>query len=430
MNSIYLPSEGPEAWRWLLAAPHKHWRHGASAMALAYAWEQAEGWPSEVEAGLATSDALRGAELLLALPEYETPLPGGKRASQSDVFALARTATGEQAALAVEGKVEERFGTETVAEWREGGSSGKEKRLAHLLEVLELEDDAALGALRYQLLHRTASAVIEARRFGARHALMLVHSFSAAGSWFDDYAVFARALGAEPAHGTVGTARTVGEIQLHLGWVTGDVPPPRPPLPGVALMERFDRATQLARTLHATQRRKGGEIPYFAHLLAVASLVIEDGGDEDEAIAGLLHDAVEDQGGADTLKVIRLQFGDRVAAIVQACSDTDVIPKPPWRERKEAYIEHLGSAESSTLRVSLADKLHNARAILFDLREHGSAVWGRFTTGSPEDQPWYYGGLADAFEAREAGPMAAELRRVVGEIRAESETVRQPRRST
>ena len=420
MNSIYLPSEGPEAWRWLLAAPGKHWRYGYSAMALAYAWEQADGWPSEVEAGLATSDALRGAELLLALPEHETPLRGGRRASQSDVFALARTASGEQAAIAVEGKVEERFGTETVSEWRVDASPGKEERVAQLRKVLDLEDDATLGAMRYQLLHRTAAAVIEARRFGARHAVMLVHSFSAAGSWFDDYAAFARALGAEPARGTVGTARTVGEIQLHLGWVTGDVPPPRPPFPGVALTERFDRAAQVARTLHAEQHRKGGEIPYFAHLLAVASLVIEDGGDEDEAIAALLHDAVEDQGGADTLKVIRLQFGDRVAAIVQACSDTDVIPKPPWRERKEAYIEHLGSAESSTLRVSLADKLHNARTILFDLREQGPALWGRFTTESAEDQLWCYGALANAFEVREAGPMAAELRRVVDEIRTEA----------
>lgn len=421
MNAIYLPSQGPESWRWLLAAPGKHWREGYSAMALAYAWEQADGWPSEVAAGLATTDALAGTELLLALPEHETPLEGGRRASQSDVLALGRTRTGEQLVIAVEGKVGEPFGTQTVSEWRVGASPGKAERLAELRDVLDLEDDVTLGGLRYQLLHRTAAAVIEARRFGARHALMLVHSFSASGTWFEDYAAFARALGAESAYDEVGYAKTVGGIDLHLGWVTGKIAPRCGPDPERRLTDRFDKAVQLARTLHGGQRRKGGDIPYLAHLLAVAALVIEDGGDEDEAIAGLLHDAVEDQGGAETLKQIGLQFGAKVGAIVEACSDTDEIPKPPWRGRKEAYIAHLGTAERSVLRVSLADKLHNARAILFDLRGQGSTLWDRFTTATAEDQLWYYGALADAFAAREAGPMAVELRRVVEEIRAQAE---------
>ncbi len=415
-TAVYLPSEGPESWRWLLASPSRHWRHGYSAMALAYAWEQAEGWPPEVEAALGEDDALAGTELLLALPEHETPLRGRGQASQSDLFALGRTRDGEQVAIAVEGKVEEPFGSETVAEWRQNGSAGKQERLAHLCEVLELADDDALAGSRYQLLHRTAAAVLETRRFGARHALMLVHSFSAENAWFEDYAAFARTLGGEPVAGAATHARVVGGLQLHLGWVTGEIPPPRPRPDGVALTERFDRAVSLARSLHAGQRRKDTDIPYLAHLLAVAALVLEDGGEEDEAIAALLHDAVEDQGGAQALERVRQLFGDRVAAIVAACSDTDETPKPPWRERKEAYLHHLETIEASALRVSLADKLHNARAILFDLRAHGEALWQRFSTKSGDDQLWYYGELARAYEARSGGPMAAELGRTVDEI--------------
>ena len=180
---------------------------------------------------------------------------------------------------------------------------------------------------------------------------------------------------------------------------------------------RLDAAFALARELHATQRRKKTEIPYVAHLLGVASLVLDDGGDEDEAIAALLHDAVEDQGGAPTLALIRERFGPRVAAIVAACSDTDVVPKPPWRARKEAYVAHLGDPDlpDGALRVSLADKVHNARAILFDLRA-GHDVFARFSAPRDE-QLWYYGALAAAFAELTDSPMVAELQRVVNELR-------------
>jgi (p)ppGpp synthase/HD superfamily hydrolase len=181
---------------------------------------------------------------------------------------------------------------------------------------------------------------------------------------------------------------------------------------------RFDAAFALARDLHATQRRKNTEIPYVAHLLGVASLVLDDGGDEDEAIAALLHDAVEDQGGAATLALIREQFGPRVADIVAACSDTDVVPKPPWRARKEAYVAHLSdpALPDGALRVSLADKVHNARAILFDLRA-GHDVYSRFSAPR-EEQLWYYGALAAAFAELTDSPLVPELQRVVDELRA------------
>lgn len=180
---------------------------------------------------------------------------------------------------------------------------------------------------------------------------------------------------------------------------------------------RFAEALQLANQLHARQRRKGTGVPYIAHLMSVSALVFEDGGDEDEAIAGLLHDAVEDQGGAATLAEIRRRFGDRVADIVDACSDTDVIPKPPWRERKERYLGHLATAPPEVRRVSAADKVHNARSIVTDYRQQGEAFWGRFTAGR-EGTLWYYRAVLDTLLAHGRTPLVDELERVVREMEA------------
>jgi (p)ppGpp synthase/HD superfamily hydrolase len=162
---------------------------------------------------------------------------------------------------------------------------------------------------------------------------------------------------------------------------------------------RFSAALAFANELHGSQVRKGTPIPYIAHLLSVAALVIEHGGDEDEAIAGLLHDAVEDQGGQPMLERIRSRFGQRVADVVAACSDTDVVPKPPWRQRKEQYIAGIAHKSPSALLVSLADKVHNSRAILADLQAHGDLVWQRFS-GGKEGTIWYYRQLTDAFRGR------------------------------
>jgi (p)ppGpp synthase/HD superfamily hydrolase len=150
------------------------------------------------------------------------------------------------------------------------------------------------------------------------------------------------------------------------------------------LTESFDRALLYAVHANADQRRKGSDAPYVGHLLGVASLVLEDGGDEDEAIAALLHDVVEDQGGAARLADVEQQFGSRVAAIVAGCSDTDQVPKPPWEKRKMSYLAHLETAGPDVLRVSLADKVHNVRAILLDYREQGESLWARFDPGSDQ----------------------------------------------
>jgi (p)ppGpp synthase/HD superfamily hydrolase len=181
------------------------------------------------------------------------------------------------------------------------------------------------------------------------------------------------------------------------------------------LTSRFENALVFAAQLHARQNRKGTNIPYIAHLMSVASLVLENGADEDTAIAALLHDAIEDQGGARTREEIRRRFGDRVTAIVDGCTDAEVVPKPPWRARKEAYIAHIARADAATRLVSAADKLHNARAILADYRTLGEALWKRFN-GGKEGTLWYYRALSNAFRQAGPTPLTEELDRVVREI--------------
>jgi (p)ppGpp synthase/HD superfamily hydrolase len=187
---------------------------------------------------------------------------------------------------------------------------------------------------------------------------------------------------------------------------------------------RFDVALQFASGLHHQQHRKGVPIPYIAHLMGVCALVLEAGGDEDQAIAALLHDAVEDQGGLATLGTIRQLFGQRVAAAVESCSDStvsDPTKKLPWRARKEKYLAHLRSANTDTLIVGAADKLHNARAVLTDYRQIGEQLWSRFSVPKAE-QLWYYGALVEAFKQTTApNVLVEELERVVNELRAECE---------
>jgi (p)ppGpp synthase/HD superfamily hydrolase len=181
------------------------------------------------------------------------------------------------------------------------------------------------------------------------------------------------------------------------------------------LSNRFNQAFNLAAELHATQLRKGTSIPYLSHLMGVASLVLEHGGTEDEAIAALLHDAVEDQGGAVTLSRIQTLFGDSVAQIVSGCTDTQQIPKPSWKERKEAYLHHLLSASDSICLVSTADKLHNARCILTDLHQQGNDLWSRFTAGQA-GVLWYYRSLVRTFQSRGLTALNEELNRTVKAI--------------
>ena len=193
---------------------------------------------------------------------------------------------------------------------------------------------------------------------------------------------------------------------------------PREPPP---LTERFLAAVALAEELHGRDRRSGTEIPYLAHLLVVTGLVIEDGGDEDEAIAALLHDAVEDGGGRPLLERIERSFGAAVARLVESLSDTiEAVSNEPWIDRKVRYLDKLEHCDDeSTLRIGLADKVHNARSIVRDYRATGPAIWERFAPIKTADQQlWYYGRLVDLFTRKRPGPLAEDLRVAVAELTA------------
>ena len=183
----------------------------------------------------------------------------------------------------------------------------------------------------------------------------------------------------------------------------------------VKLGPRFMRAFAFAAEKHAGQTRKASATPYIAHLMGVASLVLEAGGDEDLAIAALLHDVVEDCGGAPMLKEVRRSFGARVARIVDGCTDADTNPKPPWRERKETYLRHLKKADADTRLVSAADKLNNVRSILADYRQIGESIWSRFN-GGREGTLWYYRALLDEFMRRKLNRVTRDLQLAVTEL--------------
>jgi (p)ppGpp synthase/HD superfamily hydrolase len=183
------------------------------------------------------------------------------------------------------------------------------------------------------------------------------------------------------------------------------------------LTSRFEQALTYAFRLHSGQERKGNGVPYFSHLMSVSALVLENGGDEDQAIAALLHDAVEDQGGQATLDEIGERFGEHVAEIVAACSDSFEMPKPPWRQRKERYIAHIPTTYPAARLVSLADKVHNARTIVTDVRQIGDDIWRRFK-GGKEGTRWYYRQLAGVFRATGSEPLIDELEQLVKELDA------------
>ncbi|MEG4072254.1 HD domain-containing protein [Microcoleus sp. Pol14C2] len=189
------------------------------------------------------------------------------------------------------------------------------------------------------------------------------------------------------------------------------------------LSNRFSEALTYAAELHATQLRKGSGVPYIAHLLGTASIALEYGANEDEAIAALLHDAIEDRGGATTREAIRRRFGDTVTAIVDGCTESDETPKPPWRQRKQAYIDRISTASGSVRLVSAADKLYNVRSILKDSRQLGDTVWEPFK-GGKDGSLWYYNSLVKAFCQAESTPIVEELARTVLELNKLSEDKR------
>jgi hypothetical protein len=221
MRYIYIPAMKPEDWSRFLAEP-KHWKKGYSAMSFAMCWQEADGFPDSVTAVFNQSDfkQLHDIKLLLAIPEHKVPLPGGSAASQNDLFILAKGG-GQMISITVEGKVSEPFGNKSVCDWYKKSSPGKMKRLKFLCCELDVRPDDAMD-VKYQLLHRAVSAILEAQKFNAPNAMMLVHSFSQTNEWFEDYAAFAALFGVKAKVNRVYSAGIIGGINLFLCWVKGD----------------------------------------------------------------------------------------------------------------------------------------------------------------------------------------------------------------
>jgi len=221
MTRILSFTSGPNDWRALLADPEKHWRSGYSAKTLAHCWEAADGLPPEVALALRSSAEPLLANLapVLAVPEFRVPLPGGNRASQNDVFVLAGSSAGP-VCIMVEGKVDESFG-QTLGEWRRNASPGKKERLRFLLRTLGMTEIPA-GEIRYQLLHRAASALIVGEQYRAAAAVLLVHSFSTQRTGWRDYEAFVRLFGVEPEASGVQRLPGGSAIPLFGVWVAGD----------------------------------------------------------------------------------------------------------------------------------------------------------------------------------------------------------------
>jgi hypothetical protein len=221
VSKIFAFTSGPDDWRALLANPEKHWRPGYSARTLAYCWEAAEGFPPEVAQALSQSNNPLLADLtpVLAVPEFKVPLPGGMRASQNDIFILARSAAGS-IAIMVEGKVKESFGP-TLHGWISRASPGRQERLRFLMRLLGLRSQPH-GAIRYQLLHRAASAIITAEQYRSAAAILVIHSFSETPAGWQDYQAFAHLFGVNAMQGTVQRLGKKSRIPLFGVWVFGD----------------------------------------------------------------------------------------------------------------------------------------------------------------------------------------------------------------
>lgn len=219
MKNYFVPTVSTDDWRKLLADPEKHWRTGYSAKCLAESWQASPEFPKSVGKAFNASDdpVINGLHFVVGFPEFKVPLPGGRAASQTDLMVIART-EGGICALAVEGKVDEPFG-DLVSQWKMSDSPGKAARLAFLLENLNLKETDVDG-IRYQLLHRTVSAVLTAKEFCGRSAVMLVHSFSSVHTGFEDYARFVSLFGIEAKINTVQSAGKVGDTSLYFGWIS------------------------------------------------------------------------------------------------------------------------------------------------------------------------------------------------------------------
>ena len=218
--NILLPTQSAEDWKQFLAEPDKQWKTGFSAKALAYCWQEANGFPESVKSVFSSTGVFFSSlEPLIIIPEHKVALPDGKRPSQNDIWILAKSYE-ELVSITVEGKVSEPFG-KTITEWLKDNSKGKRERLDYLIKELNLKDGIP-GSIRYQLVHRTVSAIIEAKRFNTSHAMMIVHSFSQSHKWFDDYKDFLSLFNLDASLNRVSSVSNIDDVCLHFAWITGE----------------------------------------------------------------------------------------------------------------------------------------------------------------------------------------------------------------
>ena len=218
MSKILIPSTSPENWKQFLAEPEKQWKSGYSARSLAYCWEEAGGMPDDITSVLSQIPSLKGLKTIFAIPEHKVSLPGGSRASQNDVWVLGEVLSG-LVSIAVEGKVSEPFGS-TVEDWFKNKTPGKEERLKFLCSELGIVYPPPYK-VRYQLLHRTVSAILEAKRFRTKEAVMVVHTFSKTNEWLEDYQYFLSLFDLEAGINQAVTVKIGGDINLSFAWVHG-----------------------------------------------------------------------------------------------------------------------------------------------------------------------------------------------------------------
>lgn len=225
MSNFYIPTDNPEDWKRFLDKPDKQWKSDHSAKALAYCWQEARGFPAEVRKLFRESDipAFKGIKMLAAFPEYKVPLPGGGKASQSDIFILAKGGN-KLISIAVEGKADEPFG-EIISEWKIRDMGGKKERLNYLCNLLKLSPDV-VNDIYYQLLHRTASAVIKAQEFNALIALVLIHALKKSPEKYEEsfqaYCQFLYLFGKKGKENSITSLRRLGPVSLYAGWVKGN----------------------------------------------------------------------------------------------------------------------------------------------------------------------------------------------------------------
>jgi len=356
MKRIFVPTQTGSDWQRLLAKPSLHWSVGRSAMTAAACWETAaDKLPQEISALLdATKEApLLNLRLIAAIPEWEVPLPGGSRSSFSDVLALARNDSG-LCAIAVEAKAGEDFGP-TVQEKRSDASAGQLARLEYLQSLLGAKFDASV---RYQLLHRTASAILAAQEFHAGTAIMLVHAWKATDEQRHDFRVFSQALCARLVAPGVACVDRFAGPSVYLAWCDGDPQFALEELPSAPSARGLLTALHFAADKHRMQRRKDPDAsPYINHPIAVAQLLADSGVSDAVTLgAAILHDTIEDT--ETSYEELIEKFGPKVADTVMEVTDDKSLPK---QERKRLQVEHASRMSRSAALVKLADKTCNLR---------------------------------------------------------------------